>query len=244
MLDQHINIETSDGIMNTFITCPEENGPFPIVLFLMDAPGKREELHDMARRIATTGYYVMLPNLYYRRTSEFVVEATIESRDNMYNHMNSLTKQMVVDDCKNLLTYADEQSETSSGPAAVIGYCMSGPFAFAAATKLPDRIKAAASFHGIRLFVDTPDSPHLEADKINGELYIGCAETDEWAPTEMIENLDQHLKNTGIKYRIEWYPGSEHGFVFPDRGEKYHKVSAERHWERIHGLLARNLKNI
>lgn len=244
MLDQHIDIKTSDGVMNTFITCPEENGPFPIVIFLMDAPGKREELHDMARRIATTGYYVMLPNLYYRRTSEFVVEATIESRDAMFKHMNSLTNQMVVDDCIDLLAYADAQPETSSGPAAAIGYCMSGPFAFAAATILPDRIKAAASFHGIRLFVDTPDSPHLEADKITGELYIGCAETDEWAPRKMIENLDQHLKNTGIRYRIEWFPGSEHGFVFPDRGEKYHKVSAERHWERIHDLLSRNLKNI
>ncbi|MFT5211308.1 MAG: carboxymethylenebutenolidase [Flavobacterium sp.] len=242
MQDQHIDIITPNGTMNTFITCPEENGPFPIVLFLMDAPGKREELHDMARRLATTGYYVMLPNLYYRRTAEFTIEASDESRETMYGHMNSLSNQMVVDDCKALLNYGDNQEETHSGPAGVIGYCMSGPFAFAAANKLPDRIKAAASFHGIRLFADTPDSPHLEAEKMSGELYIACAETDDWAPVEMINNLDQHLKCTGINYRIEWYPGSEHGFVFPNRGPKYHKASAERHWERVHALLGRNLK--
>jgi len=242
MKDQHIDIITPDGTMNTFITCPEENGPFPIVLFLMDAPGKREELHDMARRLATTGYYVMLPNLYYRRTAEFTIDASVEGRETMYGHMNSLSNQMVVDDCKALLNYGDKQEEAHSGPAGVIGYCMSGPFAFAAANKLPERIKAAASFHGIRLFADTPDSPHLEAENMSGELYIGCAETDEWAPAEMINNLDQHLKNTGINYRIEWYPGSEHGFVFPNRGAKYHKVSAERHWERVHALLKRNLE--
>ncbi|MGB0693784.1 MAG: dienelactone hydrolase family protein, partial [Pseudomonadales bacterium] len=81
MKETEIDIATADGQMNTFITCPEEGGPYPIILFLMDAPGKREELHDMARRIATVGYYVMLPNLYYRRTREFTIDGTPESRE-------------------------------------------------------------------------------------------------------------------------------------------------------------------
>ena len=71
MIEKEIDLQTRDGAMNTFITHPEEGGPHPLVIFYMDAPGKREELHDMARRIATVGYYVMLPNLYYRHVREF-----------------------------------------------------------------------------------------------------------------------------------------------------------------------------
>jgi carboxymethylenebutenolidase len=118
---------------------------------------------------------------------------------------------------------------------------MSGPFAFAAASELGHTIKAAASFHGIRLLTDEPDSPHLGAAHIKGEVYIGCAQTDEWAPTEMIEKLEQHLLDSGASYRVEWYPGTEHGFVFPLREGKYNKQAAERHWERLFDLFKRRL---
>jgi carboxymethylenebutenolidase len=240
MLEKQLDIPTGDGAMNTYITCPEEGGPYPVILFLMDAPGKREELHDMARRIATTGYYVILPNLYYRRAREFVVEPTPESRDIMFEHMNSLTNRMVVEDCEAALAWAEDEPAASDGPVGCTGYCMSGPFAFAAAAQI-DRVMASASFHGVRLCVDTEDSPHLDADKIQGELYIGCAETDEWAPTEMIERLQDHMQDSGTNYRIEWYPGTEHGFVFPSREGKYHMPSAERHYERLFAMFKRNL---
>ncbi len=241
MLEKEIDIQTKDGVVNTFITYPEEDGPYPIILFLMDAPGKREELHDMARRLATVGYYVMLPNLYYRRAREFVIDGTPESLDTMFEHMNSLTNRMVVEDCMSLLDFTAGEEAASDGPVGCTGYCMSGPFAFAVAAQLADRVKASASFHGVRLCVDTEDSPHLDSDKIQGEMYIGCAETDEWAPTEMIHRLDDHLKTSGANYRIEWYPGTEHGFVFPSREGKYHKASAERHYERLFAMFKRNL---
>ena len=89
---------------------------------------------------------------------------------------------------------------------------MSGPFAFAAAAAFPDRIAASASIHGVRLFLDAEDSPHLSAGKIKGEMYFGCAETDEYAPQQMIDDLDRHLAGVGINYRIEMYPGAEPGF--------------------------------
>lgn len=241
MIDTELNIDTPDGSVNTFITHPEEGGPYPIVLFLMDAPGKREELHDMARRIGTAGYYVMLPNLYYRRTPEFVVDGTPESREIMFEHMNSLSNAMVVDDCRALLDFADSQVAASDGPVGCTGYCMSGPFAFAVAAQLADRVKASASFHGVRLHTEETDSPHLDAGKIRGEMYFGCAETDEWAPTEMVEKLEEHLKTTGANYRVEWYPGTHHGFVFPLREGMYHKDSAERHYERLFAMFDRNL---
>ena len=96
MIDREVDIQTSHGTMNTFITHPEEEGPHPLVLFLMDAPGKREELHDMARRLGSAGYYVMLPNLYYRRVREF--QLATATREEMFAHMNSLTNAMVCED--------------------------------------------------------------------------------------------------------------------------------------------------
>jgi carboxymethylenebutenolidase len=239
MIDREIDIHTKDGAMNTFITHPEEGGPHPLVLFLMDAPGKREELHDMARRLGSVGYYVMLPNLYYRRVREFRIETS--SREAMFGHMDSLTNAMVCEDIQALLDFAGKDEAAGNGKVGCVGYCMSGPFAFAAAAAFPDRIAASASIHGVRLCIDKADSPHLDAGKISGEMYFGCAEIDEHVPTQMIVDLENHLAGTGINYRVEWYPGSEHGFVFPQRIGKYHKVSAERHWERLLAMYGRCL---
>jgi carboxymethylenebutenolidase len=224
--------------MNTFITAPERYGPHPVVIFLMDAPGKREELHDMARRIATVGYYVMLPNLYYRRAREFVMAP--DKREEMFGHMNSLSNAMVCEDVAALFDFASVDANAADGPAGCVGYCMSGPFAFAAAAAFPERLAASASFHGVRLYSDASDSPHLDADKIKGEVYFGCAETDEWAPPEMVQGLDNYLAGTGMRYEVEWYPDTLHGFVFPLREGIYEKASAERHWERLFALFARN----
>jgi carboxymethylenebutenolidase len=239
MIDQEIEIHTKDGEMNTFITHPEEGGPYPVVLFLMDAPGKREELHDMARRLGSAGFYVMLPNLYYRRVREFDIESS--SREEMFEHMHSLSNEMVCEDIQALLDFSAPDDAARAGKIGCVGYCMSGPFAFAAAAAFPDRIAASASFHGVSLCTDAEDSPHLDAEKISGEMYFGCAETDEYAPNQMIIDLDNYLAGTGINFRIEWYPGTEHGFVFPLREGKYHKASAERHWERMLAMYRRCL---
>jgi len=239
VIENELDIPTADGRMNTFVVHPEENGPHPVVLFLMDAPGKREELHDMARRLASAGCYVMLPNLYYRRVREFVM--TPEGRPEMFGHMNSLTNRMVCADVASLFEFAAADPAAGKGPAGCVGYCMSGPFAFAAAAAFPERIAAAASFHGVRLFNDAADSPHRDAHRIRGEMYFGCAETDEWAPRQMIDGLEAYLRQTGLRFRIEWYPGTHHGFVFPLRAGMYHKPSAERHWERLLDLFRRNL---
>ena len=179
MIEAEIDVQTADGAMNTFVTRPDGDGPFPLVVFLMDAPGKREELHDMARRIATVGYCVMLPNLYYRRVKDFVMAP--DKREEMFGHMNSLTNAMVCQDVQALFDLSAQDAAVSPGPAGCVGYCMSGPFAFAAAAAFGDRIRASASFHGVRLYNDADDSPHLDAHKIGGEMYFGCAETDEWA---------------------------------------------------------------
>jgi len=242
MIINEIEIETPCGMMNTLITHPDENGPFPVVLFLMDAPGKREELHDMAMRVATSGYYVMLPNLYYRRTRNFVYEPTPSGREKMLEEMASLTNDLAVQDCQELIKCADADPHTNKGSVGCVGYCMSGPFAFSAASALPSRIKAAASIHGVNLFTDKDDSPHRKANQITAEIYFAMAENDKWADPTVVKGLDEHLKSVGTNFRIEWYVGTDHGFVFPNRGALYNKLAAEKHFERILSLFDRNIK--
>jgi carboxymethylenebutenolidase len=159
----------------------------------------------------------------------------------MFEHMHSLSNAMVCEDVQVLLDFAASDRAARDGKMGCVGYCMSGPFVFAAASAFSDRIAAAASFHGVRLFGNAEDSPHLNAEKIRGEMYFGCAEADEYAPQKMIDDLDRHLAGTGINYRIEIYPDTEHGFVFPSRQGKYHKAAAERHWERLFALFDRCL---
>ncbi|MDA0823020.1 MAG: dienelactone hydrolase family protein [Proteobacteria bacterium] len=244
MIEEHVDITISDGLMNTFVTYPEEGGPFPVVFFYMDAPGKREELHDMARRIATVGYFVVLPNLYYRQTRQFDFVRDEAGMEKMFAMMHSLTNKLIVQDTQAMLDFVDQHEHAAAARVGAVGYCMSGPFVLAAAGGHPDRIQCAASIYGANLLNDTPDSAHLFADRVKGELYFACAEIDKYALADVIERLDKHLKQSGVNYRLEWYPGAEHGFAFPERLSVYHKASAERHWERLFALFKRNLADL
>jgi len=243
MIEKHPDIPTADGAMNTFVVYPEENGPHPVVLFYMDAPGKREELHDMARRLASVGYYVVLPNLYYRRSRDFwLTERTEAKMAVMFGHMQATTIEMVMRDTEAMLRFIDAQPEADGGRVGAVGYCMSGPFVMAAAAQFPDRIRSIASIHGANMVTDRADSPHRMPPRIRCECYFACAETDKWAPKEDIAILQAALEAAGTPHRIEWYPGAEHGFVFPLRAGVYHKPSAERHWERLFDLFGRTLR--
>jgi carboxymethylenebutenolidase len=241
VIDRDTEIETPHGTMNAFVTHPEEGGPFPVVLFYMDAPGKREELHDMARRLGTTGYYVVLPNLYYRSVREFDVFSGNPShtREAMFELMMALNDELIESDTAAMLGFADADPAADARAVGCLGYCMSGPFSFAMACAYPDRVRAAASIYGVRLF--GPGSPAPRASSARAELYFACAEFDEYAPSEMVDGLEAHLKAIGANARVERYPGVHHGFAFPQRGPIYDKAAAERHWERLHALFARNL---
>jgi carboxymethylenebutenolidase len=242
MIERTVELPTKDGATTTFIAHPERDGPHPVILFYMDAPAIREELRDMARRLATCGYYVMLPNLYYRSG---VLEMSPEDwadpeRKRMFELMNSIDIPLVMDDTDALLAYADKDPAASKGLAGCVGYCMSGQFSINAAARYPQRIGAAASIYGTFLVTDKADSPHLVAPKAGGELYVACAETDRWAPLETVEALATALKTQGVKAEVEIYPGVQHGFAFPQRAV-YDKPAAERHWERLVALFRRNL---
>jgi carboxymethylenebutenolidase len=241
MIEKHLDILTEDGAMNSFLVYPEEGGPFPLVLFYMDAPGKREELHDMARRIAAVGFYVVLPNLYYRRTRDFTLVRDEAGMAGMFELMDHLTNALVVRDTGAMLRFADSQPQADASRVGAVGYCMSGPFVIAAAAAFPERIQCIAAIHGANLVTEREDSAHRLAAQIRCETYVACAEIDQWAPTETIAALEAALQAAGTPHRIEWYPGAQHGFVFPQRAGIYHQPSAERHWERLFALFRRTL---
>jgi carboxymethylenebutenolidase len=242
MIEHHLEIVTDEGDMPAFVVHPDRGGPFPVVLFYMDAPGKREELHDMARRIATVGYHVVLPNLYYRKTPAFELDPASEaSRERMFELMYGLGNRMVVRDTAAMLAFVDAEDEADATRVACVGYCMSGPFVVCAAAAYPERIAAAASIYGARLVTDRDDSPHRVLGDVRGELYFAMAEHDEWAPPETVEALERALDAAGTTHEVEWYPGAHHGFAFPGRGALYDAPSAERHWARLFALFRRTL---
>ena len=149
MIDQQIEIPTKDGHTTTFITHPERGGPFPVILFYMDAPAIREELRDMARRLATSGYYVMLPNLYYRsgvmEIGPINPDPESPERKRMFELMNSINIPLVMEDTTALLAYADTQPAANAKIVGTVGYCMSGRYAVNAATHFPDRARHVLS---------------------------------------------------------------------------------------------------
>jgi len=246
MIEQTVDIATKHGATTTFIVHPEREGPHPVVLFFMDAPAIREELRDMARRIATAGYYVMLPNLYYRRgvmeLKDLPPLPEAEARARMFELMGSISIPLIMDDGDALLNFADRDPAASRGKIATLGYCMSGQYAINFAARYPDRVGAAASIYGVQLVTDQADSPHLSAQKARGELYFACAEHDSYAPLQMVQALEASLKAGRAKAEVELYPGVHHGFAFPQRGAVFDKPAAERHWERLFALWRRNLR--
>ena len=242
MIERHLDIASADGAMNTFVVHPEEGGPFPVVLFYMDAPGKREELHDMARRIAAVGYFVVLPNLYYRRSRDYWLrERTEEGFAEMFTYMHALDRRTVECDSEALLRFVDAEPLADGARIGAVGYCMSGPFVIWAAAAFPSRLRCIASIYGANLVTEAPDSAHRMVGKVRCEAYFACAETDKWAPPETVAQLKAALDAAGTKYRLEWYPGAEHGFAFPLRAGIYNKPAAEQHWQRLFGLFRRNL---
>ena len=245
MIEQILDVPTKDGAVETFICHPERGGPCPPVLFLMDAPGIRGELYDMARRLATCGYYVLLPNLYYRAGKDTkygpdVLKQGSDDHARMRAVRTKMTIPPVMDDIAALIAYADAQKASKTGPVGVHGYCMSGPYALAAAARFPDRIAAAASFYGTWLVSDAVESPHLTLGQARGELYISCAEHDDLAPPEMVKELKGLFDKSGNPGELEVQMGVHHGFAFPERW-CYDKPAAERHWERLLSLYRRRL---
>lgn len=241
MIEQTVTIATGDGDMPVFVTHPEEDLPVPAVIFYMDALGMREELRDMARRLGTVGYCVLLANLFYRDGGPSFDPKKLPEVDPRMNELNqALTHDKVLADTRAMLDFLDGFDAADKGPRGCVGYCMGGRHAYAAAAHFADDIGAAASLHGGFQVTDRPDSAHLQTHRIRGEIYFGFAEKDHLAPPEHIAIIEQALKAHAITHRIEIHPDTLHGFTFAER-YCHHKQASERVWERLFALFRRRL---
>ncbi len=242
MIEQHVIVTTKHGNMPTFTACPDGPGSFPGIIFYMDAPGIREELRNMARRIAKHGYFCVLPDMYYRLgTCHFDIPRRDDGMSAVIRAaMNHLTNARVVDDTAALLAYFDAQDKVKPGPVGCVGHCMSGQYITTVSAAFPHRMAAAASLYGVGIITDQEDSPHLLLDNIKGELYYAFAETDQSVPPHIPGELKQALDRADVKYKLKVFPGTHHGFCFPERAV-YDTLAAEATWSKIFAMWDRNL---
>ncbi len=252
MKEQIVQVSTADGQMETFIVHPETGGPFPAVTIYMDVWGIREELYDIARRVATVGYCAVVPDLYYRlgRVRHAFYDAngrmiSLHSlpeadRAKVVAPLGTLTDTMVIADTGSLIAYLDANAPVRPGPMGSIGYCMGGRHVVSVGEAFAERFRASAGLHPTSLISERPDSPHLHLDRLRGELYCGFAEVDPYAPLSMIEELGTMLGKCPVTYHHEIHQGSVHGYALPDR-DIYHKAGANRDWEIIFAMFRRQL---
>lgn len=244
MQETQLSLTTPDGDMPTWVMRPDGDGPWPVALFLMDAPGMRQETRDMAIRLASSGYWVITSQLYYREVEEYnLFEEPVNraSLDRMYELMDGLSNAMVDADAAAMLEHALSDPTADASRVGVVGYCMSGPFAVSIAAAHSAVVKAAASFHGVRLATQAEDSPHRRLGEVAGEIYVAHAELDTHIEEPEVAEFEEALAASPATGRVERFPGLDHGFTFPSREGAFDRVGAETHWERLVDLFGRNL---
>ena len=244
MADEQVTITTQDGACQAHVLSPEGTGPWPAVIFYMDALAIRPALVDMGRRLASNGYVVLVPDLFYR----FGPYAPLDPKEVFKGDFRKAVGPMMATtdnlkaarDTEAFIAYLDTRGDVA-GKIGTVGFCMGGGMAIAAAGTYPDRIAAVASFHGGNLATDAPTSPHLFAPKLKAELYVAGADNDNSYPLEMKARLEAALDEAGVTYRSEIYPGAHHGWMKPDF-PVYDEAAAERGWAEMLALFARDLK--
>jgi carboxymethylenebutenolidase len=240
-----IDIATDDGTCPAHVFQPAGTGPWPAVLFFMDGIGIRPALFEMAERMAAHGYYVILPDFYYRSGRYDPIDAKLVFTDPPYREtlrglMGKLGPANAMRDTRAVLDFLATQSAVAPGPIGATGYCMGGGLALAAAGNFPDRFAAIAGYHPGNLATDAADSPHLLAPRIKAKVYIGGASEDPSFPDAMKERLEAALRDAGVAHTIETYP-ARHGWV-PSDTPVHDPAAAERHWQTLFAHLDAALK--
>lgn len=241
-----IEIKTRDGLCPSYIYRPAGAGPWPAVLVFMDGPGIRPAMLQLGERLASHGYCVLLPDLFYRAGPYAPMDPKTLFSDPekrkvlMEKFFPAAASANVMADMPAFLDFLAAQPDVQPGGIGVTGYCMGGRLALIAAGTYPEQIVAAASYHGGRLANDEPDSPHRLAPKMKARVYVAAAIEDQSFPDEMKGRLEKALTDAGVDHRIETYP-AKHGWVFPDF-PVYDAAASERHWQSMLALFDSKLK--
>lgn len=241
MAQRIVIINTPDGACDASLHTPDGEGPWPGVIMFTDAGGVRPTFHSMAQRLADLGYTVLLPDLYYRigpiePFDMHTVFADPEERTRLMSLVATVTKDAATRDTGAFLEFLAHQPEVAAGKVGTTGYCMGGGLALNAAGRFPDRVGAAASFHGGNLASTAPDSPHLLVESMSAVVYIAGAENDASFDAEQFQRLSSALRAAGVEHTLIRYP-AQHGFAVPDN-PTYDPEAADRHWHALEALYA------
>ena len=236
------DVTTPDGVSDSYFVHPS-SGSHPGVLIWPDAFGLRPAKRQMAKRLAESGYAVLLVNQYYRSQRAPIVNTTnfAEVSDTLRPLMGTLNPETQVRDARAFIGFLDRQQAVDSNrKMGTMGYCMGGPFTMRTAASLPDRVGAAASFHGGGLVTDQPDSPHLLVPQMQAQYLFAIAANDDESQPEAKDVLRDAFSQAGLQAEIEVYEGALHGWCPPD-SQVYDESKAERAWSRLLALFTRAL---
>lgn len=242
-----VAIRTQDGAMRAFTFTPDGQGPWPAVIFFMDGLGIRPALFGMCERLAGHGYVVLLPDMFWR-AGPYGPLVVAEVLKDEASRQASFVRLMATTDAERstrdtgaCLEFLSSQPTVAAGPVGVTGYCMGGGIALRAAGMFPDRVAAAAAFHGGRLATDLADSPHLVAPMIRAKLLVAGADEDPYFPADEAARLKAALDAAGVDNEVTIYAGARHGYAPPDMPVFDHDAS-ERHWREMLALFDGTLK--
>jgi carboxymethylenebutenolidase len=245
MSQTEVSIPTPDGHARAFVFKPQGQGPWPAVIFFMDGPGIRPALFTMSERLAGHGYYVLMPDMFWRlgpyEPTNLAEGDEVTRRARFATLMASTDPIRSMRDTAAFLDFLSAQPEVKGGRVGVTGYCMGGAMALRAAGHFPGRVVAAAAFHGGGLATDAPDSPHLLAPKIKAKVLVAAADRDPYLPSEQVERLRAALDDAGVDNQVVVYEGALHGYASPDT-RAYDRDASERHWREMFALFDKMLK--
>ena len=242
---QLIDIPVPDGTAEAYVARPSV-GQGPGVLLFMDAIGLRPQIAAMAERIASWGYVVLAPNVFYRDGSAAETSPDVEfldgdARDVFFEgamkRVRALTPVKAVPDIAAYLEALRTLPGVGSGPVGTTGYCMGARLAVRTGTAHPDDVAAVGGFHGGGLVTDADDSPHRGLPSARAEFVFGHADQDRSMPPEAVETLGAALADAGLTATNEVYPGAGHGYTMADTAV-FDEAATERHFDALQALFS------
>jgi carboxymethylenebutenolidase len=238
-----VTIPMPDGEARAYVFTPDAgDGPWPAVLFYMDGPAIRPALFEMGERMAAAGYYVLLPDMFWRAGpyEPFNLAEIFGSPEGRKafrdKYFGSTGPEKSMADTQVFLDWLDAQPQALSAKIGTTGYCMGGAMALRAAATYPDRVAAAASFHGGNLATDEATSPHLLAGAIKARVLVAGAIEDASYDDAQHARLKTAFEDAGVKGDVSIWPGCKHGWVPADM-PVYNPDGAERHWRELIALF-------